>query len=42
MAYPSWESFRIFKNYALRKLEVLGQWLNFLDFKHLPKPIEDL
>ena len=42
MACPSWENLGIFKNYALSKLEVLGQWLNFLDFKHLPKPIEDL
>ena len=37
MACPSWENLGIFKNYALSKLEVLGQWVNFLDFKHLPK-----
>ena len=42
MACPSWENLGIFKNYALSKFEVLRKGLNFLDFKHLPKIIEDL
>ena len=42
MAYPSWENFGNFKNCALSKLKLLGQWLNFLDFKYLPKLIGGL
>ena len=41
MAFPSWDNLGTFKNYALSKLEVLGQWLNLLGFNYLPKPIED-
>ena len=42
MAYPSWENFGNFKNGALRKFELLSQWLNFLRFKYLHKVMEDL
>ena len=42
MACQSWENFGNFKNCALSKIELLGQWLNFLDFKYLPKLIKDL
>ena len=42
MACPSWENFGNFKNCALRKIELLSQWLNFLDFKGLPILAKDL
>ena len=35
MTGPSLEKFGNFKNCALSKFKILGQWLNFLDFKHL-------
>ena len=42
MACPSWENVGNFKNGALSKFEFLGQWPNFLKFKHYYDLIGDL
>ena len=42
MACPNWENFGKFKNGALSKFELLGQWPNFLDFKHSHDLMKDL